>query len=66
MRRRVWHRYDLPRRAYDRHRSALYYQLQMCGRIALVFFGSCAIACLVGGAILLAKFFTTALVVVQP
>ena len=66
MRRRVWHRYDLPRRAYDRPRSALYYQLQMCGRIALVFFGSCAIACLVGGVILLAKFFTTALVVVQP
>ena len=59
MRRRKHHRYDLPRSAYD-------YQLQMCGRIAVVLMASCAIACLVGLVMLVAKIFATALVVVQP
>lgn len=66
MRRRVWHRYDLPRKVWELSRGVIYYQLQMCGRLALVFFGSCAIACLVGVVALLVKFFATALVVVQP
>ena len=66
MRRRVWHRYDLPRRVRELSRGVVYYQLQMCGRLALVFFGSYAIACLAGVVALLVKFFATALVVVQP
>lgn len=38
----------------------------MCGQIALVFFASCAIVCLIGIVILLVKLFASALVVVQP
>lgn len=59
MRRMVRHRYDLPKSAYD-------YQLQMCGRLAVVLFAGIAAVILVGGVMLLAKFFTTALVMVQP
>lgn len=57
MRRRV-HHYDLPHRAMD-------YQRQMCGRLALVFLASIAVACLVCVVIMLAKLLATALVVVQ-
>lgn len=57
--RRVRHHYDLPKSAYD-------YELQMCGRLALVLFAGVVVVVFVGGVILLVKFFATALVVVQP
>lgn len=57
--RRVRHHYDLPKSAYD-------YELQMCGRLALVLYGGVVVVVFVGGLMLLAKFFTTALVMVQP
>lgn len=56
---RVRHHYDLPRTAYD-------YELQMCGRLALVLYAGVVTVILVGGLMLLAEFFTTALVMVQP
>lgn len=56
--RRVRHHYDLPRTAYD-------YELQMCGRLALVLYAGVVTVILVGGLMLLAEFFTTALVMVQ-
>lgn len=56
---RVRHHYDLPRPAYD-------YELQMCGRLAIVLFAGVVVVVLVGGVMLLAKFFTTAMVMVQP
>ena len=59
MSRRVRHRYDLPKSAYD-------YQLQMCGRLAVVLFAGIAAVCLVGFVMLLAKLLATALVLVQP
>lgn len=59
MRRRIRHRYDLPKSAYD-------YQLQMCGRLAVVLFAGIAAVVLVGGVMLLAKLLATALVLVQP
>lgn len=59
MRRRVRHRYDLPKSAYD-------YQLQMCGRLAVVLFAGVVTVILVGGLMLLAKLLATALVLVQP
>ena len=58
MRRRVRHRYDTPRSTFD-------YQLQMCGRLAVVLFAGVVTAILVGGLMLLAKVLATALVVVQ-
>lgn len=57
MRRRV-HHYDLPHTAFD-------YQKQMCGRLALVFLSSIAVACLVGVVVMLVKLLATALVIVQ-
>lgn len=57
MRRRV-HHYDLPNTAMD-------YQKQMCGRLALVFLSSIAVACLVTVVVFLCKILATALVVVQ-
>lgn len=59
MRRRIRHRYDLPKSAYD-------YQLQMCGRLAVVLFAGIAAVILVGFVMLLAKLLATALVLVQP
>ena len=53
MRRRIRHRYDLPKSAYD-------YQL------AVVLFAGIAAVVLVGGVMLLAKLLATALVLVQP
>lgn len=73
MRRRVWHRYDFPRtfwhrvrHHYDLPRTAYDYELQMCGRLALVLFAGIVTVILVGGVMLLAKFFATAMVMVQP
>jgi len=54
----VRHRYDTPRSTFD-------YQLQMCGRLAVVLFAGVVTAILVGGLMLLAKVLATALVVVQ-
>lgn len=73
MGRRVWHRYDFPRafwhrvrHHYDLPRTAYDYELQMCGRLALVLFAGVVVVVLVGIVMLLAKFFTTAMVMVQP
>ena len=60
MRRMVYHH------RFDRLRRYFCYELRMCGQIALVFFASCAIVCLIGIVILLVKLFASALVVVQP
>ena len=59
MKRRIRHRYDLPKSTYD-------YQLQMCGRLAVALFAGVVTVILVGGVMLLAKLLATALVLVQP